>query len=77
LPSVLPVTTRGILGWDIGVLVFLLLGAELFALKAAINSLAWTSIPVTIPAWRARHSDWLIAYVEPCSTASRSRVVSA
>jgi uncharacterized membrane protein len=34
LPSALPATTRGILGWDIGVLVFLLLAAQLFATES-------------------------------------------
>jgi uncharacterized membrane protein len=31
MPSALPMTTRGILAWDIGVLVFLMLAAHLFA----------------------------------------------
>jgi uncharacterized membrane protein len=35
LPSALPVTTRGILAWDIGVLVFLALSVQLFATASA------------------------------------------
>jgi uncharacterized membrane protein len=34
LPSVLPLTTRGIVGWNAGVLVFLLLSAQLFATES-------------------------------------------
>ena len=34
LPAGLPLTTRGILGWDVGVLVFLLLAAHLFLTEA-------------------------------------------
>jgi uncharacterized membrane protein len=34
LPSALPATTRGVLAWDIGVLVFLLLAAQLFATES-------------------------------------------
>ena len=34
LPASLPTTTRGILGWDIGVLAFLLLAAQLFLTEA-------------------------------------------
>lgn len=35
LPAVLPVTTRGIVAWDIGVVVFLLLSAHLFITEPA------------------------------------------
>jgi uncharacterized membrane protein len=34
LPSAWPMTTRGIVGWDIGVLVFLLLAAQLFVTES-------------------------------------------
>jgi uncharacterized membrane protein len=34
LPSALSMTTRGVLAWDIGVLVFLLLAAHLFVVKS-------------------------------------------
>jgi uncharacterized membrane protein len=34
LPSTLPTTTRGVLAWDIGGLVFLLLAAQLFATES-------------------------------------------
>jgi uncharacterized membrane protein len=35
LPSTLPITTRGILAWDVGVLVFLALSAHLFFTESA------------------------------------------
>jgi uncharacterized membrane protein len=34
LPSAWPATTRGIVGWDIGVLVFVLMAAQLFAIAS-------------------------------------------
>jgi hypothetical protein len=44
------------------------------ALRDAVAALTWESVAVTIPAWHDRHSDWLIASVEPCSRAGALRL---
>lgn len=58
LPATLPVTTRGILAWDIGVLVFLALAAHLFA----------TASPDDMPsdAEAQQEGEWTIFWITLC-----------
>jgi uncharacterized membrane protein len=55
LPARLPPTTRGIIAWDIGVLIFLLLAAQLFA----------TETPDQMPtaAERQQEGEWTIFWI--------------
>jgi uncharacterized membrane protein len=78
LPSAWPATTRGIVGWDIGVLVFVLLAAQLFAtaspddMPAAAEAqqegewtIFWLTLAVVIVSFVAVSSEFTAIKTEP------------